>query len=719
MKIKTFLIAVFLLSIAFLPGIHKVQAGYIGYDQFHPSPDDPYSSPPYRACTTAGVTVSPSSFSTPSTGVTVNWDGSGCNQSGVSYWFVGPTTSFNASPTGTFRDTLSNTGTYTLDTTINWSQTYDCRAYPGDMSVCGDSGAVSTSDSATATYTQAQPATVTVDPGICPAGTTWSSSTGDSSSPFNVTPPSNGTLVTISPGATPAGSGYVFASPAVSPSSQMVYPGGNYRYTLNCIKHNITLTLSASPNPYMCSTGTTLSWATENADSCSAQWTNSTATSGRQNVVPNGATNYSMTCSGSGENVTQLVSVGAPSQSCNQPTLCPDGSTPPNGDLNQCPSTPAQTASASITATPTTINSGQTTSIHWTSTNTSSCTGWFMPQYPGAGPTSGTISEAPVSNTTYNITCTSSVGGTNPSASASVTVNPAQQQSSSLSISSNNPSGSWTIAPDGLNGSGTSGGPYLVTPISSGSTYTITPGSVSGMNVQVTNSDGGGSSLIMFPGQTKSFSITYNSSNSGQSFDYSLSAAPNPLNTVQGGGLYNLTITKTALSGTQSPVALSVGALPAGVSVSGIQNNNTSAPQSSVITFSVSPQASVTAGTPITITGTTQGGPTHTAQFNLVISQTSGLTVSCQASPSPTTVGTQVTWTAYPSGGTPPYTYTWSGTNLPTAPAPSTNPYQFIYQTTGSKTTQVTVTDQNGTGTSAQCPVTQLQVNVNPTFQEF
>ncbi len=66
------------------------------------------------------------------------------------------------------------------------------------------------------------------------------------------------------------------------------------------------------------------------------------------------------------------------------------------------------------------------------------------------------------------------------------------------------------------------------------------------------------------------------------------------------------------------------------------------------------------------------------------------ITASCSVSPSTIATGQNVTWTAAASGGTPPYTYTWSGS----APLSGTgNPKIVQYSTTGVKTGSVTVTD--------------------------
>ena len=102
--------------------------------------------------------------------------------------------------------------------------------------------------------------------------------------------------------------------------------------------------------------------------------------------------------------------------------------------------------------------------------------------------------------------------------------------------------------------------------------------------------------------------------------------------------------------------------------------------------------------------------------FNLTINNNSGVvSTSCSASPSPGRLGQSTVWTASPSGGTPPYTYSWSGTAIPT-PAPATNPYSKVYTTIGSKGTSVRIRDSVGSQFTANCTT---WINFAPTFQEF
>ena len=80
-------------------------------------------------------------------------------------------------------------------------------------------------------------------------------------------------------------------------------------------------------------------------------------------------------------------------------------------------------------------------------------------------------------------------------------------------------------------------------------------------------------------------------------------------------------------------------------------------------------------------------------------------------------LGQTVTWIANVSGGTPPLVYSWSGTNIPTSPPPSTNPFSIVYSTIGQKLATVTVTDTDSV--VATCPAGVIQINFNPDLEEF
>lgn len=85
-----------------------------------------------------------------------------------------------------------------------------------------------------------------------------------------------------------------------------------------------------------------------------------------------------------------------------------------------CNSVP-ETPTATLTATPTTINSGQSSTLTWSSTNATSCTAAGGFSTGNAASNSTGVSVSPSTTSTYSITCTGT-GGTSAPATATVTV---------------------------------------------------------------------------------------------------------------------------------------------------------------------------------------------------------------------------------------------------------------------------------------------------------
>jgi hypothetical protein len=172
-------------------------------------------------------------------------------------------------------------------------------------------------------------------------------------------------------------------------------------------------------------------------------------------------------------------------------------------------------------------------------------------------------------------------------------------------------------------------------------------------------------------------------------------------------------VIKTHLAGDRKPVTLAVTAgLSAGVSVSGISNQTCDVTCTSTITLAVAPTTPI--GTYlITVTGTPLNKQTT---FNLEV-RGNPISTACSASPTSALLGEVVTWTAAISGGTPPFTYTWSGTSIPTNPVPNTNPFSISYSTIGQKTAAITATDADGLPST--CPPATVQIKFDPRFQEF
>lgn len=123
-------------------------------------------------------------------------------------------------------------------------------------------------------------------------------------------------------------------------------------------------------------------------------------------------------------------------------------------------------------------------------------------------------------------------------------------------------------------------------------------------------------------------------------------------------------------------------------------NTNICIPSPDIVntsTYVLSPIASGTAHTYWVMSRTATGEWSTPTYGNFTCTPVAPpITASCSVSPGTIATGQNVTWTAAASGGTPPYTYTWTGSS----PLSGTgNPKVVQYSTTGVKTGSVTVTD--------------------------
>lgn len=239
-----------------------------------------------------------------------------------------------------------------------------------------------------------------------------------------------------------------------------------------------TATLTATPTEVTAGQTATLSWNSTNATSCAGSWTNGVlAPSGSQTVAPATTTNYSITCSGSGGTAvaskTVTVAAAATGALAVSITGLPNGAlgnvsvTGPGyantvtatgtltglvpgqytlvansvsaGNATYVP-TPAQqtravsanaTATATVTyavvspptvainASPTSIPSGQGTTVSWSSTGAATCSS----SWSSSIATGGSQLFQLTATTTFTITCTGAGGSA--TGSATVTVTPA------------------------------------------------------------------------------------------------------------------------------------------------------------------------------------------------------------------------------------------------------------------------------------------------------
>lgn len=144
-----------------------------------------------------------------------------------------------------------------------------------------------------------------------------------------------------------------------------------------------TATLSAAPTSIVSGSASTLTWSSTNATSCSLnQGIGSVGTSGTRSVSPTATTAYTVTCTGVGGTASDVKTVTV--------------------------TTPA-VPTATLTASPTSVEKGSSATLTWSSTNASSCTGTG---FSAGGATSGSVSTGALTATTnYSVSCTGT-GGT-------------------------------------------------------------------------------------------------------------------------------------------------------------------------------------------------------------------------------------------------------------------------------------------------------------------
>jgi PKD repeat protein len=208
----------------------------------------------------------------------------------------------------------------------------------------------------------------------------------------------NATSITIDNG---VGSQPLSGSTSVSPASTITYtltatgPGGTTTKTATVTVSNPppTATFSASPTTINAGQSSTLTWTTTNATTVSIDnGVGSKPVNGSTSVSPSGTTTYTLTATGPGGPITKTATV----------------------TVNQPPPT------INFTAQPSTIASGQTSSLIWNTTNATTVT---ISNGVGSQPTSGSISVSPTVTTTYILTAIGPGGSL--TSQATVTISPA------------------------------------------------------------------------------------------------------------------------------------------------------------------------------------------------------------------------------------------------------------------------------------------------------
>jgi hypothetical protein len=128
---------------------------------------------------------------------------------------------------------------------------------------------------------------------------------------------------------------------------------------------------------------------------------------------------YSMTCTGTGFTPGQNGSTTVyPTTTTTYTWSCtdPNGTTAVNTTVTV--PVPAPVPTASLSASPTSITGGSSSTLTWGSTNATSCTGT---NFSTGSATSGSVLVSPNSSTTYSVSCTGP-GGTSSVSNATVTI---------------------------------------------------------------------------------------------------------------------------------------------------------------------------------------------------------------------------------------------------------------------------------------------------------
>jgi hypothetical protein len=253
--------------------------------------------------------------------------------------------------------------------------------------------------------------------------------------------------------------------------------------------------ITAAPSTLAVGANSTLTWGELSATTCTTNdtWSNTTPLGGSKTVTSSvaGVVNYSYICTGSdGLAHTATVSV----------TYDTSSGIP--------------TPTVSLTASPTSITSGGSSTLSWSSTNATSCTGSGFT----ASGTSGTVSVSPTATQTYSITCTGTGGSVNASVTVNVSALPVPTTTLTASptsiISSQSSMLAWSSTDatscigTGFTPSGTSG-TVSVSPTAT-QTYSITctgAGGSASASVTVTVTTSGGSSITLTPAMSPT--VTY------------------------------------------------------------------------------------------------------------------------------------------------------------------------------------------------------------------
>jgi len=407
------------------------------------------------------------------------------------------------------------------------------------------------------------------------------------------------------------------------------------------------------------------------------------------------------------------------------------------GDIDEgCIEEPT-TPYVGIIATPSSVASGGSSLLTWTSDYVTSCTGT---NFSTGGATAGSLIVSPTSSITYSITCTDGIQTV--SSSATVTVNsPVVAPTATLSASPTSivVGASSVITWSSTNATSCTGTNFSTASAITGS-VTVTPSQTTSYLVSCTGAGGSASAsqtvtVTAIASPTVSLSATPTSLNSGSSATLTWSSTNavscvgdgfesggNTSGSVSTGALsastnYSMTCTGASAgsSGTWqlsyddiSDFACNTGVTrvsslelaysgvawcpssPAGKSCSGVGSGNVC--KINVANDSCQIETAVYQCVGASPATTPQ---TDFATANVQVNSTSSgaLSGSCSVSPTSVYTGSPVTWTASASGGAGSYTYSWSGTDSLSGAVASISK---TYTTVGTKTASVTIASPSG-----------------------
>lgn len=252
-------------------------------------------------------------------------------------------------------------------------------------------------------------------PGACNSSPTPTPTLTFTATPSTIVSGATSTLAWVSTNVTSCTASNGWSGTKALSGSESVSPTATTTYALNCTGPNgpvlksvtvnvtpttpgaPTLTLTATPTTVQVGATSTLAWTTTNATSCTASggWTGSKALSGNQIFTVSATTTYILNCTGAGGPIQREVTVNT---------------------------TPQPTPTITLSANPLTIPVNGTSTLTWSSTNTTLCVasnGWT-----GNKATSGTQQVTPSATSTYALACGGAFGTTSASVTVNVTPNP-------------------------------------------------------------------------------------------------------------------------------------------------------------------------------------------------------------------------------------------------------------------------------------------------------